>query len=210
MSFATTPWNACVGRRVVAATLAAALQGVFYFLIRPEPLAPTTLLNSTPLEIAVLQTLKRFTPPAPPPQRRPEMLRQLAAPRVIPLPAITVPITLPRAAQPVSHASVDWQQAMQREVREQSRSRANELQLGFLRPPPISPAAPPAFGWDYAHTHRLVALPEGGMLINLTDRCALVLYGLLFPVCKIGSMPTNGHLFDHLHDGRSAPPSALP
>ena len=48
------------------------------------------------------------------------------------------------------------------------------------------------------------------MVINLTDRCALVLYGILIPVCKIGSIPLNGHLFDHVRDRRSDGQTALP
>lgn len=91
---------------------------------------------------------------------------------------------------------------MQSEVRAQeSRAPARKLRFGFPRQPAPA-AAVPEFGWDPASTHRLEALPQGGMLLNLNDRCALVIYGLFFPVCKIGRIPVNGHLFDHMRDRR--------
>lgn len=211
MPFAPAAWDARAGRRVIAAAIAAALQAVFYCLILQDAVEPTASQTSTPLEIVMLQTVRRFGPTASPLGRWAEMPRRLPAPQEVPLPpAITAPVTPPRTAGPAPHAPVDWQRAMQGEVGARSRAPTGKLQFGFPRSSPPGPAAPPAFGWDYAHTHRLVALPEGGMLINLTDRCALVLYGFLFPVCRIGKMPANGQLFEHLHDRPGAPPSALP
>lgn len=212
MSLATAAWDARAGRRAVAAAVAAALQAAFYWLILQDAIAPTAPPSATPLEITLLQTARRLTPAAPSPIGRREIPRPLA-PREIPLPpAIIAPITAPkaRALERVPHAPVDWQQAIRDEVRAQAHSAPSRLQFGFPRSPPQGPAAPPAFGWDYARTHRLEELPEGGTLINLTDRCALVVYVLLIPVCKIGRMPANGLLFEHIHDRRSAPPSGLP
>jgi hypothetical protein len=116
----------------------------------------------------------------------------------------------PFAGRRTPQAVIDWQQAIQDEVREQqTRSGAKTPQFGFpQRPAAVSPT--PEFGWDYARTHRVEPLPGGGMLINLTDRCALVLYGILIPVCKIGSIPVNGHLFDHMRDRRSDRQRGLP
>jgi hypothetical protein len=211
MPFAPAAWDARAGRRAVAAAAAAALQGAFYWLILQGALEPTARRNSTSLEVTIPRTVGRFMPTASPLRRRPEGRRPRAAPHEAALPAaITAPITPPQAAMPVAHARVDWRQAMRDEARAQPRSPARRLQFGFPQSPPAGPPAPPAFGWDYAHTHRLVALPAGGMLINVTDRCALVFYGFLIPVCKIGKMPANGQLFEHLHERRSAPPGALP
>ena len=44
------------------------------------------------------------------------------------------------------------------------------------------------------------------MLLNINDRCAIVIYGLIFPVCRIGRIPANGHLFDHMRDRRTGEP----
>jgi len=43
-------------------------------------------------------------------------------------------------------------------------------------------------------------LPDGGMLINLNDRCVIVFTPFPFPFCGLGKKPANSHLFDHLHD----------
>lgn len=120
------------------------------------------------------------------------------------------PISLPRAGQSVAHSPIDWQQALQGEVRAQESPPPGKLRFGFpQRTEPL--AAAPRFGWDYAHTHRVEQLPEGGLLINLNDRCAVVLYVVMpFPVCKIGHIPTDGGLFDHLRDRRDDRPDGLP
>ena len=44
------------------------------------------------------------------------------------------------------------------------------------------------------------------MLININDHCALVIYGFIFPICQIGRIPANGHLFDHMRDRRAGEP----
>ncbi|HEX5458778.1 MAG TPA: hypothetical protein VFX20_02315 [Steroidobacteraceae bacterium] len=53
-------------------------------------------------------------------------------------------------------------------------------------------------------------LPEGGLLIRLNDRCAVVLYVLPIPACKIGHIAPDGGLFDHMHDRRDDRPERLP
>jgi hypothetical protein len=59
----------------------------------------------------------------------------------------------------------------------------------------------PQFGWNHARTHRVEELSGGGLLININDRCAVVLLLIFpFPACKIGKIPTRGDLFDHMKD----------
>ena len=58
----------------------------------------------------------------------------------------------------------------------------------------------PAFGWDYAHTHRITPLEGGGFVIALNDRCAIAVF--IFPMiaCAVGrSPPPNGNLFMNMH-----------
>jgi hypothetical protein len=55
-----------------------------------------------------------------------------------------------------------------------------------------------AFGWDKTHTERVTALPEGGMLIRLSDNCAIVLAPLPFGGCTIGKRQARGDLFDEM------------
>jgi hypothetical protein len=66
-----------------------------------------------------------------------------------------------------------------------------------LAPPP---PAPPQFHWSYANTHRLESLPDGGFILNLSDRCAIVFAIMLIPVCKIGVIEPRGDLLLHMDD----------
>lgn len=195
-------WNARNATRIAAAAIAVALQGVLYWLMLSDAGAPTAPLGSVPLEATILQATRRM--PQEPPhgksrQRAPQ--RQIAASRRAPTPARLVGPQ--QVTQPAPHAPVDWQQAMQREVRSaESRSRGKRLRFGFPQLP-VAPPPAPAFGWDYAATHRLEPLRTGGMVIHLTDRCVLVVYGfLLFPGCALGRIPANGHLFDDMRAPR--------
>lgn len=206
MLLATPALDARVARRVVVAAIAAALQGIFCWLILREAVEPIALRGSRPLEVTILQTISHVRPANQPRKRRQRTPRQKVAPRVEAPRRVelTNPTTLPQAVNTVPHAPIDWQRAMHGEVRaEESRSRAGQVRFGFPRQPDPPPATL-EFGWDYASTHRLEALPEGGILINLNDHCALVFYGLmLFPGCRIGRIAVNGHLFDHMRDRRN-------
>lgn len=214
MPVETAALGARGGRRVAAAAIAVALQGVFYWLILHETVEPTALPASTPLEVTLFAATMRRVQPATLPRKR----RQRVPPRralrkrevLPPSSSVAQPITLPPTVKPAPHAPIDWQQAMQGEVRAQeSRSRAKKLQFGFPQPPPADPAAPPELGWDYAHTHRIVPLPHGGMIINFSERCSINVWYPI-PLCQFGKLPVNGHLFDHLHDPGSDRPGALP
>jgi len=61
---------------------------------------------------------------------------------------------------------------------------------------PKTPTKPPQFAWNYAATHRVEALPQGGMLIHLGDNCVLALLPLPIVACAIGKQPANGDLFN--------------
>jgi hypothetical protein len=56
------------------------------------------------------------------------------------------------------------------------------------------------FGWDHAATHRVEELPAGGWLINISDHCAIAIVLMIMPVCKIGTIPARGDLFEHMKD----------
>lgn len=205
MPLATAAWDAPAARRVTGAAIAAALQAIFYWLILHEAVEPTSLPAATPLEVTLLQTVRRLKPATLPRRRR--RPRQGVRRRDAPRPTkVAQPITVPRLPEPARHPLIDWPRALQDEARAQeSRAPARKLRFGF----PLHPAPVPAvseFGWDYASTHRLEALPQGGMLLNINDHCAIVIYGLIFPVCQIGRIPANGHLFDHMRDRSAGEP----
>jgi hypothetical protein len=102
-------------------------------------------------------------------------------------------------------ASIDWSKeatlsaSRQIESMEDARRRA-----GAFTPWEANRAPPrkskPEFGWSHARTHRIEALPEGGTLLWINDRCALAISGGLFPVCKLGKIEPRGDLFEFLHD----------
>lgn len=211
MPLAVAAIDARTTRRIAAAAIAAALQGVFYWLILHEAVEPIALPTSTPLEVTLFSTPAR--------RPRPKMFPRKQEPPVVPsghilprraAPPVAQPITPAPAVKSAPHAPIDWQHAMQGEVRRaEPRSRDNSLNFGFPQLP-AGPAAPPEFGWYYAGTHRVQALPEGGTLLNLTDHCGIVIYVLPIPFCKIGRIPANGQLFDHMYDGRNDRLSGLP
>jgi hypothetical protein len=58
----------------------------------------------------------------------------------------------------------------------------------------------PRFGWNHAATHRVEELPNGGVLININDRCVIAWVIFPFPLCKVGKMPSRGDLFKHMKD----------
>jgi hypothetical protein len=83
------------------------------------------------------------------------------------------------------HPPTDWAGELSRVAKDAvSESSAQKPRdFGF----PHSPVAPtgktPQFGWDYVATHRIEAIPEGGLLLHLNDNCVLILFPL--PVCRM-------------------------
>jgi hypothetical protein len=65
---------------------------------------------------------------------------------------------------------------------------------------PALPKKLQQFAWNYAATHRIEAIPGGGMLVHLSDNCVLILFPLPFVGCGIGKRPANGDLFEHRRD----------
>jgi hypothetical protein len=97
---------------------------------------------------------------------------------------------------------IDWASELARTGREaateESVQKSREFGFSHRSAPPAG--KPPQFGWDYAATHRIESLPEGGLLVHLNDNCVLVLFPLPFAGCAIGKRKANGQLFDHIRD----------
>ncbi len=64
---------------------------------------------------------------------------------------------------------------------------------------PTQPKMPEQFAWDYAATHRVEALPQGGLAIHINDNCVLLIFPLPFIGCAIGKKPANGGIFESMH-----------
>jgi hypothetical protein len=99
------------------------------------------------------------------------------------------------------HPPTDWASELSRAARDAASDelRQKPRDFGFPHPSPAPPKAP-QFGWDYAATHRVESIPEGGLLLHLNENCVLVLFPLPFVGCGIGRKPANGDLFDHMQD----------
>jgi hypothetical protein len=101
-----------------------------------------------------------------------------------------------------THPAPDWTEELHLAARD---AIAKELaqkrrELDFAHAFPTQPKKPQQFAWNYAATHRIEAIPEGGMLVHLNDNCVLIIFPLPFIGCGIGKHPANGDLFEHRHD----------
>jgi hypothetical protein len=100
------------------------------------------------------------------------------------------------------HPIPDWNQELQlaakNAVTSQLAQKRHDLDFGHAFP--AAPQKPAQFAWDYAATHRVEAIPGGGILVHLSDNCVLIIFPLPFVGCGIGKRPENGELFEHLHD----------
>jgi hypothetical protein len=100
------------------------------------------------------------------------------------------------------HPAPDWTEELHRAAKH---ALANELaqkrhELDFAHSFPAPLKKPPQFAWDHAATHRIEAVPEGGILLHLSENCVLILFPLPFAGCGIGKRSVNGDLFEHMHE----------
>ncbi|HEX3836036.1 MAG TPA: hypothetical protein VHW25_03660 [Steroidobacteraceae bacterium] len=117
-----------------------------------------------------------------------------------------------------SAVAIDWAKEAERaaadSIEAAARTRRNAFGPSAARPH-VSVAEPYAtrrqFNWDYASTHRFVALPQGGTLINITDRCSLFFsLPILMGSCRIGKIESRADLFTHMRDPVAAEDSSSP
>jgi hypothetical protein len=101
-----------------------------------------------------------------------------------------------------AHPTPDWTEELGRVARNTVTNDAAEQRhkFDFAHSFPTPRKHAPEFDWDYAATHRIEAIPEGGLLVHLSDNCVFILFPLPLVGCGIGKRPVNGDLFKHLHD----------
>lgn len=103
-------------------------------------------------------------------------------------------------------APIDWAS----EAALAARHRADAVELERRRARGFTPEAqgrepetqvPPApeFGWSRT-AQRVETLPEGGILIHVSERCVIVVSVVMLPACGIGEIPVKGDLFEHMND----------
>ncbi len=114
------------------------------------------------------------------------------------LPSITPPSNEDNAIHPAPDWTEELHLAAKHALASELARKRHEWDFAHAFPTP--PKKPPQFAWDYAATHRIEALPEGGMLLHLGEHCVLIPFPLPFVGCAIGTRPANGDLFEHRHD----------
>lgn len=130
------------------------------------------------------------------------------APQATPLAPIGAkPITPPQAPSPLIEAE-QFDFAQEAELATQRAVAAIELERrrarGFTlreqnREAEATRTPAPEFGWS-STVQRVEALPEGGILIRLSERCVIAVTLVAFPACSFGEIPVNGDLFEHMND----------
>jgi hypothetical protein len=200
--------------RATAMALVGALHAVIFMLLLRAGDARPPVIPDDPAE----STLVFFDMPAHEPS--PEASRARIAPNhaLRNHAIVSAASTPPRPSSPDSAApaAVDWAKEAgvaeehQIENEEAARHTWSALAPDRYRPERSPPAAPP-FGWDYAATHRIQSNPGGGLVINISDRCAIA---IILPVvlggCKIGRIEARGDLFAHMHDQPSGEGAGSP
>jgi len=191
---------------IVAALAHIALVALLMTATKPHPREPVETPRMT-LVFLEQEAREREATNEPPQPATPSL--RLRAPNVtVELPrldastAITTPPDMPLRDSPTS-PPIDWHQETRSAAARMAESLdAERRRKGRLTPDPrfSRPTPRPQFGWDRSKTHRIEALPDGGTVIHINDRCALVLSGLLLPTCKIGKISARGDLFEHMGD----------
>jgi hypothetical protein len=99
------------------------------------------------------------------------------------------------------HPPIDWAAELSRAAQDAATGKPtpNTREFGFPHPS-ATPDKPAQFAWNYAATHRVESLPQGGLLIHLNDNCVLLLFPFPFVACAIGKIKANGNLFEHMRD----------
>ncbi len=119
-----------------------------------------------------------------------------------------------RLAGPTDWNSQVEQAAKQEVAREESaRQRASALSrpsgvsaaisAALLPPPPKVPE----FGWA---PPRVKVVNGVGIFVRLNDHCAVLISGMVMPICTFGKIPVHGDLFAHMNDARNPLHPGLP
>jgi hypothetical protein len=202
-------------RRIVAAAMVALLHcGIAYEFLTSKATQVTT--HSASLAVTLYATL---LPKSNSSSRSRYSVWHQAGPYAEPplIQRIKVePITLlPNLAYP-RHPRFDWDHVLEGEVGEmESRLARGASQHRFGFPPVATPHASsytPAWdGWDFAATHPIVQLPQGGWEIPLNDHCAIDITPIPIAGCFLGDEGTaKGDLFKNLRKERGERSDSLP
>lgn len=197
-----TSWGR-LSQRAVAAATALLLQAALYLALSPRnPSLPR--LGNEPRLIAMILAATRAKRRAPPRVHAREHLMPIAVVAQHPL---VGPLTAAEPQQHSSRSAIDWEAALQREVRTQE-TRAHapaKLRFGFPEMPAVQGPHSP-FSWNENRLNRVQRLVHG--IIDLGDNCFIVLW---LPIPQCHSDSGDDDLFAHMHDPKPPEgPNTLP
>jgi hypothetical protein len=143
--------------------------------------------------LVFLRDTDRSRPPREVAPLAPERLPETSPPAMT-APRLSAP---PEREETPAPPSIDWRLEAEATAREHAlRAEAQREHKNEQAPPKPKPA----FGWSHSRVQRIEPMEEGGFLVWINDRCAIVISVLAMPVCKIGSKPARGDLFEHMDD----------
>ncbi|HEY4212177.1 MAG TPA: hypothetical protein VGM84_11895 [Steroidobacteraceae bacterium] len=182
-------------------------------LLRLVEVRPGGSAESEPAMVLLLLPALRTAPARPPTVQLDDLksTRPAVEPpeASVPAPVEVAPESSPEAVEPP--APIDWANeaaiVARRRLEDAAKAAEQAAALSNWRshvmPGPLKPG--PQFRWDYANTHRVESIPRGGIVINITDRCAIVFTGLfVLGGCRIGHQEVHGDLFEHMRDPQAA------
>jgi hypothetical protein len=185
---------------IIAAVAALHIAACWLLLATTHP--PTIPTMSQRLQLVFI------LPPMIPPEsnaRPPTSTRgtQRTAPQSTATPPVAQPNSAPSSDEPgASHPPIDWTGELDRAARESvpAEPSRDPRNFGFPHASTPPPSKSPEFAWSHTRTHRVESIPGGGLLINVNDRCVVVLIPFPFFGCALGKQPPNGDLFEHMHE----------
>ncbi len=184
-------------RRVLLFLLVCALHGVLgWFLLAASRVMPLNA-HARGFELLVLAPAPVSLPNVRPQSGSPRAVSRKSQHRVVDAKKDVDSSTSTNAITP----PIDWNAEISRAGRAASGlDPKNPIKdFGFPKAPPTM-ADYPQFDWDYARTHRVESIPEGGVVIRLNDNCVLVLNPLPMAFCWPFKRAANGELFKHMRD----------
>lgn len=193
-------------RKALVLLLVCALHGVLaWFLLATSRVTRDTQAHGFELLVIVPATLS--SPRVEPMSAAPGAVARATRHRVVHPKNGLASSTQSRAITP----SVDWDAEISRAGRAASGIDLKKpiREFGFPKAPPTV-ADYPQFDWDYARTHRVESIPQGGIVIHLNDNCVVVLSPLPAAFCSPFKRAANGELFKHMRDPDNPGDARLP
>jgi len=142
------------------------------FIELPDPIEPTSPTSSPPVRAA-----------------RPAQV------------SVVAPVAPPASEESATIApGIDWH-AQGSQAAARATAAPTTRNFDFPKHEP-APREKKPFGWDKTHTERVSSIPGGGILLRLSDNCAIGLAPLPFGGCALGKRKARGDLFDEMQ----APP----